>query len=195
MTENFEPYGHNAVFTMHEAGGTEPQVLCNDMRIDPLYLYNTTNSVSDREYITLSGDLFHEVRAEGVYDEGIQWAELRVVRFGFKTSHPELGQIVISNDASRSATRASLCSIFPDAKFPAVHRSRIHVTATASNLQGAVLQNQGVPLFLESDALNAWPPTEAIYRFKFQVPFERCDEPGKVIVMLNSGAMRMRQAV
>lgn len=194
MTENFEPYGHNAVFTMREVRGTEPLVLRNGMRIDPFYLYDAANGVTDREYITLFGDLYHEMQAEGVYDEGIQWAELSVVRFGFKTSHPVLGEIIVSNDASRSATRASLCSVSPGAKFPAVHRSRIHVTATASNLQGVVLQNQGVPLFLESDELSAWPPTEAVYRFKFQVPFERRDNPGEVVIKLNPGAMRIHQS-
>lgn len=187
-------YGADAVLSLHGAGGTETLCLKNGLKIDPLYFYPDPGAPTERNYFELSGDLFHEIQAEGVYDEGIHWAELSVVRFGFRTSHPELGEIVISNDMSRSATRASLCSVSPGAKFPAVHRSRIHITATASKLPGVVLQNQGVPLFLESDELDGWPPSEAIYRFKFQVPLERRDNPGDVVVWLNPGALRLRLA-
>lgn len=189
MTTNLEPYEANAALTLSETGGTETLTLRTGLQVDPFYVYAPKNDGA-RNYISLEGDLYHEMWGEGIYDEGIQWAELRLVRFGFKTHHPEFGDIVVSSDASRSACRVSLCSAGPGAKFPAMHRARFHLTATASNLPGVILQNQGVPIFLESDALYEWPPTEAIYRFKFQVPFERRDNPGEVLFLLNPGAMR-----
>lgn len=194
MTPQFQPYGANAAFQLHDAGSETPVKMRNGMTIDPFFFYDGPGKQEDRAYLQLAGDLYHEIHAEGVYDEGIQWAELDVVRFGFKTTHPVLGEIVVSNDTSRSATRASLCSVAPGARLPAVHRSRMHITATAANMPGVILQNQGVPLFLESDELDTWPPSEAVYRFKFQIPLERRDAPGDVVVWLNPGALRLRLA-
>lgn len=190
-----EPFGKSAVFTLSEIGNTEPLKLRSGLEIEPFYFYSPSGSKADREYLTLKGDLFHEMRAEGVYDEGLQWAEMNMVRFSFRTTHSKLGDIFITADHTRSTSRAYLFSLNGDNKFPFLHRSRVHLTATASNLPGVVLQNQGVPIFLESDELDEWPTKDAIYRFKFQVPFVRRDNPDDVVIMLNPGAMRISPTV
>lgn len=190
MTRKFEPYGLDAVFGQWAAGGTRPLTMKDGTVVEPLFLYREPGAV-DRQYVEIIGDVFHEIVCEGIYDEGIQWAEMSVVRFNMVAMHPTLGDIVVSTDATRSGTRAVLRSVNPNAKFPVVHRTRMHILMTASALPGVVLQNHGLPLFIQSDHLDQWPPADCLYRLNFQVPLERRDRPGEIVFTINPGAMRV----
>jgi len=191
MTNTFEPYGAHAIFGLKEVGEPQSLTMNDGTVVDPLFLYEDSAAEADREYIEVVGDIFHEIVSEGIYDEGIHWAELSVVRFNMSTKHPTLGDIVISIDHSRPPSRANLNSVNPNAKFPVVHRTRLHIIATASEMPGVILQNQGLPLYVQSDHLNEWPLTDNIYRLNFRVPLERRDQSGDVVITLNGGAIRM----
>lgn len=191
MTGKFEPYGFDAILGQKDIGGTQPLTMKDGVVAEPLFLFGESGAASGREYVEFAGDVFHEIVSEGIYDEGTQWAELRVVRFNMTATHPILGDIVISPDNTRSGSRAVLRSVNPNAKFPVVHRTRMHILTTASALPGVILQNYGLPLFIQSDHLDDWPPADSIYRLNFQVPLERRDRPGEIVITFNPGAMRV----
>jgi hypothetical protein len=202
MTSKFEPYGFSALCGLREVGGTQTLTMSDGVDADPLFLYGVSNAASDREYIEFAGDVLFEIASEGIYDErlgvyaeGTQWAELNIVRFNMTSKHPTLGDIVISLDTSRSGARSTLRALTPNAKFPALQRTRFFITAIASEMPGVILQNRGAPVFLHSGHLNEWPPADDIYRFNVKVPMERRDRPGEIVATLNAGGLRVGKIV
>lgn len=197
-TNKFEPYGLDAICRQRNVGGTQPLTMKDGTVVEPLFLYGDSDAAADREYVEFAGDVFHEIACEGIYDEklgvydvGTQWAELNIVRFSMSARHSALGDLAISLDNSRSGSRASLRAVTPNAKFPVLHRTRLFITATVSAMPGVILQNRGAPLFIQSDHLDQWPPVDSLYRLNVKVPLERRDRPGKVVITLNPGAMRV----
>lgn len=198
MTIEFEPFRKHAVCALHHFDGTVPVNMYDREGVNPLYICGDSDSPSNRTSGEFTGDLFFEIVSQGVYEEklnvyeaGTHWAELVVVRFNMTGTHPILGEISIQLDESRSGSRASIRSIKADSKFPIWNRARLFVTATASAMPGAILQNRGAPLFLHSDALTQWPPRDALYRFDVKVPLEYRNRPGEVVATFNPGAMRI----
>lgn len=156
--------------------------------VEALHMYTGAEEPDKPEYIQFFGDVYQEIVSEGIDDNGFQWAELAVVRFNMTAKHPNMGELVISYDSSRPGNRATLRAVDSGRKFPAVHRTRMHVTATASTIPGTILQNQGAPLDFLSDQLDEWPPTESVYRLAVKVPFELRQKPGTIVVTSNAGA-------
>jgi hypothetical protein len=134
-----------------------------------------------------AGDVYQEIIREGVDDEGRQFAELGVVRFLMVGPHPKLGDLTVTLDASRPGVVGLLRAVKPRSKFPVVHTTRIHVIATASEVPGLVLQNQGPPLKFVSDPLKEWPPHNAVYRLTAKVRFEDRANPGDVVATASDG--------
>lgn len=198
MTSEFEPFGKHAVCTLHHIDGAESVIMHDRPSVVPLYMFDDNNTTSSRIPSEFMGDLYFEIISQGVYEEklnvyeaGTYWAELNVVRFNMTGTHPVLGEMSIQLDESRSGSRASIRSIKADSKFPIWNRARLFVTATVTAMPGVILQNRGAPLFLHSDALTQWPPGDAFYRFDVQVPLERRDRPGEIVVTFNPGAIRI----
>lgn len=200
MTSDFEPFGKHAVCSLRHVGGTDAITMNDGSVADPLYIYRDADDASARAYLEVSGDYYCEINGQGVYEDklnvyeaGTYWAELFVVRFNMWTTHPELGDMSIQLDDSRTGSRASLRSVRADARFPILNRARMFLTATASAMPGVILQSRGAPSFLHSDELAAWPPRDAYYRFDMRVPLERRDSPGDIVATINPGAMRIGQ--
>lgn len=116
-------------------------------------------------------------------------AELDISRFDMTGTHPTLGALSISLDKTRPGVSASLRSVNPNAPFPVIHTTRINVTATAQNLPGVVLQNQGAPLEFTSDPSNSWPPTTNTYTLPIPIVFEDRDHPGSPLMTACPGSV------
>jgi hypothetical protein len=141
------------------------------------------------EPIPFSGEVYQEISWEGIDSDGHQTAQLQIVRFHMSGEHPQFGWLSISLDTTRPGVVASLRAVQPGQKFPVVHTTRLHVTATAPALPDVLLQDQGPPLEFVSEPSPVWPPEDTIYRLAVPVHFEDRANPGPVAVTASSGAV------